>query len=58
MTENKKDINEIFKRGNEIDEALKKGVREALLQHKRAGNSVVIWKDGKVVLVPPERNSC
>ena len=29
-------------------------VREALLDHKRAGNPVRIWRDGKVVIVPPE----
>lgn len=29
-------------------------VREALLDHKRAGNPVAVWRDGKVVIVPPE----
>ena len=24
------------------------------LMHKRLGNSISIWKDGKVVIVPPE----
>jgi hypothetical protein len=32
-----------------IDEALKKGVRDALLRHKRAGRPVVINRDGKPV---------
>lgn len=37
-----------------ILQALKEAVQEALLQHKRAGNPVAIWKDGRVVWVQPE----
>jgi hypothetical protein len=37
-----------------ILEALDQGVREALLRHKRAGVPVAVWRDGKVVLIPPE----
>jgi len=34
--------------------ALRSGVREALARHKRAGQSVAVWQDGRVVVVPPE----
>ena len=34
--------------------ASQEAVREALLFHKRNGNSVVGWGDGRVVIVPPE----
>jgi len=34
--------------------ALRQAVQEALLSHKRAGNPVAIWKDGRVVWVQPE----
>ncbi len=37
-----------------IDRAFAYAVREALLDHKRAGNPVAIWADGKVKIVPPE----
>lgn len=37
-----------------IDRAVTLAVREALLDHKRAGNPVAIWEDGKVKIVPPE----
>ncbi len=37
-----------------IELILQEGVRQALLIHKRLGNSIAIWKDGKVVIVPPE----
>jgi hypothetical protein len=37
-----------------IELILQQAVRDALLIHKRLGNSIAIWKDGKVVIVPPE----
>ncbi len=37
-----------------IDKALGRAVRAALLDHKKAGNPVAAWEDGKVVLVAPE----
>jgi hypothetical protein len=50
----KKTIDELFHEGTEIDKALKKAVQQALLQHKKAGNPVAAWRDGKVVLIDPE----
>jgi hypothetical protein len=37
-----------------ILDAMRQAVREALLQHKRAGNPVAVWRDEQVVWVPPE----
>ena len=37
-----------------IERILQGAVREALYMHKRLGNSIAVWKDGKVVIVPPE----
>ena len=37
-----------------IDQALRRGVREALKRHKQAGNPVAAWGDGKVVWIAPE----
>ena len=37
-----------------ILEALGQAVREALRQHKRAGNAVAVWRDGRAEWVPPE----
>jgi hypothetical protein len=49
-----KDISRIFaEEGHLIDEALKKGARDAMVRHKRAGLSVVIYRDGKTVFIPP-----
>jgi hypothetical protein len=37
-----------------IQEAMRQAVREALLDHKRAGNPVAVWRDGQVVWIQPE----
>ncbi len=37
-----------------IELILQEGVRQTLSIHQRLGNSIAIWKDGKVVIVPPE----
>jgi hypothetical protein len=37
-----------------IQEALQRGVREALLRHKKLGNSIAVWREGKVVILPPD----
>ncbi|MDQ1590474.1 MAG: hypothetical protein QOG71_1101 [Pyrinomonadaceae bacterium] len=38
-----------------IEHAMRRAVRQALLTHKRAGNTVAAWKDGRVVLVAAEK---
>ena len=40
---------------DKITEALARGVRNALLKHKQAGNSLPTWRDGQVVWIPPEQ---
>lgn len=37
-----------------IERALARAVREALIDHKRAGNPVAAWRDGQVVEIQPE----
>ena len=50
-----KDPHRIFvEEGHLIDEALEKAAREAILQHKREGLPVVIYRDGKAVWVYAE----
>jgi hypothetical protein len=53
--EKTKDISKIFAEGKLIDRALRQAVREALRRHKEAGLPIVVWRRGKVVLVPPEK---
>lgn len=50
-----KEVHRIFvEDGHVIDEALKQGVRDAMLRHKEAGLPVVIYRDGKAVWVMPQ----
>lgn len=49
-----KTIEELFDEGTPIDEALRRGVREALLRHKKLGNPIAVWEDSRVVWIPPE----
>jgi len=37
-----------------ILEEMRLAVREALALHKRAGNPVAVWRDGKVQWIAPE----
>lgn len=54
-TEDTKGLHRIFvEEGHLIDEALKKGVRDAILRHKQEGLPVVIYRDGKTVWVTAE----
>ncbi len=36
------------------EKALKEAVAQAIAEHKLRGHPIVIWRDGKVVSVPPE----
>lgn len=38
----------------EIEKVLQRAVNHALLMHKRLGNPIATWEDGRVVIVPPE----
>ncbi len=40
--------------GKRIEKVLQQAVNEALLIHKHAGNSVAIWKNNKIEVIPPE----
>lgn len=48
------DLDAVLADSHKVETALREAVRQALLRHKQAGNPVVIWRDGKVEIVPPE----
>jgi len=39
--------------GKNAENALKSAVRQVLLEHKRKGIPIAIWKDGKIKMIPP-----
>ena len=38
----------------EIGKVFQRAVNDALRMHKRLGNPIAIWRNGKVVMIPPE----
>jgi hypothetical protein len=38
----------------EIGKVFQRAVNDALRMHKRLGNPIAAWRDGKVVIIPPE----
>ena len=40
--------------GARTDRLFRASVRDALREHKRLGQSVVVWQDGKIVTLAPE----
>ena len=49
-----KDLDQILAVKGKVEAALRAAVRDALARHKRAGNPVAVWRDGKVVWLSPE----
>ncbi len=50
----KADIDAIMADGEAVDDVMQEVGRQEMLRRKRLGLSVVIWREGKVVTVPPE----
>lgn len=48
------DIETLFDDGTAIDADLKAAVRQAVRRHKLLGQPIVEWRDGRVVLTPPD----
>lgn len=49
-----KDIAAIFASGLEIDEAIKRAVREAVRRHKLLRNPIAVWRDNQVCWLQPD----
>lgn len=45
---------DLVEQADEIELILQKAVQHELSIHKRLGNPVAVWRDGKVVVIPPE----
>ena len=53
--EPQKDVDRIFRENRRVvDEALKRGVRRAMLRHKNEGSFVVVEREGKIEWLKPE----
>lgn len=38
-----------------IDQGVQKAIREAVERHRKLGESIAVWQDGEVVILPPEK---
>lgn len=47
-------IGQVFLKQKPIERALKRAAANAIEEHRRAGLPLVIWRDGKTVLVSAE----
>jgi hypothetical protein len=54
-TSPRKTVDELLGDWADIDRAMRAGLREARLRHKRLGRPIVVWRDGQVVEIPPEK---
>lgn len=47
-------VGELLADTNRVTEAVREAGRDARLRHKQLGVPLVVWRDGKVVEIPPE----
>ncbi len=40
-----------------VERAFQEAVAEAIAEHHRAGRAVPIWRDGRVVMLPPAQSA-
>ena len=45
---------DLIQQADEIERIFQQAVEHELSIHKRLGNPVAAWRDGKVVIIPPE----
>ena len=48
------DIDQLLKDSRQMDAMLRRAVIQAIQMHKRAGNPIAVWREGKVVWLSPE----
>jgi hypothetical protein len=48
------DLERVLADKGRVETALRAAVSAALVRHKRAGNPVVVWRNGKVIRLRPE----
>jgi hypothetical protein len=39
---------------NRFHIGIKRGVSKALAEHKRLGHSIAVWRNGRIVIIPPQ----
>jgi hypothetical protein len=47
-------ISRMFSEGTPIDNAIIAATKRAIIEHIQKGQPLVVWRDGKTVLIPPD----
>ena len=47
-------IAKILSDPDKVTKILQAGIQDALLKHKLLGNPICVWRDNKIVWIPPE----
>jgi hypothetical protein len=55
MNSQKKDLDQIFRDGKAIQEAVGRAYRKAVRQHRQNGVPMVFWENGKIIEVPADQ---
>jgi hypothetical protein len=48
-------ISKVLNDPSKVTKIIQDGIHDALLRHKLAGNQICVWRDNKVVWIPPEK---
>lgn len=46
-------VSEILNNNQAVTKAIQAGITDSLRKHKLLGNPICVWRDGKVVWIPP-----
>lgn len=49
------EVAQILAEAEKMEAAVQAAVRDALIQHKRAGNPIAVWENNQVVWIEPEQ---
>jgi hypothetical protein len=55
IAKQKPSVHERMRDQERIQKAMREAVQDAIRRHKLLGEPIVVWEDGKVVVVPPEK---
>ncbi len=50
-TNPRQNIDDVFREGTLIDQAMEAAERDAIVRHKQSGQPIPVWRDGKTTLV-------
>lgn len=48
-------ISRVLNDPSKVTQIIQSGIQDALLKHKQSGNQICVWRDNKIVWIPPEK---